>query len=192
MARVEHLTTAQLDAAVEHIRQSPADHGTLELIVRRPKVDAREILDTGELSLEVGLVGDTWKDRSSRRTADGSAHPDMQLNIINSRFSALIGTGGLDHRVLAGDQLHVDLDLSEANLPAGTRLAIGSAVIEVTDQPHTGCAKFAARYGKEALRYVNSPIGTELHLRGINARVVEPGTIAANDTITKLKVFSRQ
>jgi len=182
---LDHLDTAAIEAALDHVIAAPADGGTLELIVRRPAVDEREVLDEGELSLTEGLVGDTWRVRSSKRTEDGSAHPDMQLNIINARFSALVARDR-DRRALAGDQLHVDLDLSCANLPPGTRLAIGSAVIEVTDQPHTGCAKFAARFGADALRVANSPRGRELNLRGINARVVQPGTIRAGDRITKI------
>jgi hypothetical protein len=185
MAGVDHLSTAAIEAGIDHVRQAPADDGTLELIVRRPEVGAREVLDEGELTLDEGLAGDTWRVRSSRRTEDGSAHPDMQLNVINARFAALIAPD-VDHRALAGDQLHVDLDLSEANLPPGTRLAIGSAVIEVTDQPHTGCAKFSQRFGPDALRYANSPVGKSLHLRGINARVVQPGTIRTGDRITKV------
>jgi MOSC domain-containing protein YiiM len=88
--------------------------------------------------------------------------------------------------MLAGDQLYVDLDLSPVNLPPGTRLALGSAVIEVTDQPHLGCAKFAARFGEEALRFVNSRVGRGLRLRGLNARVVVSGTVRAGDAIRKL------
>ena len=180
------LDSAALDAGLAEIQDSPKDHGTLDLVVRRPAVDEREILDVAELSFDEGVVGDTWNQRGSRRTEDGSPHPEMQLNIINARLSRLI-SGGLDEdRALAGDQLHVDLDVSSANLPAGTRLAIGDAVIEVTDQPHTGCAKFAARFGATALRFVNIGIGKQLRLRGINAKVVTPGTIRRGDTITKL------
>ncbi|MEO7556495.1 MAG: MOSC domain-containing protein [Acidimicrobiales bacterium] len=185
-----HLSTDELLAGLDHVRRSPVDGGALELIVARPTPGAREVLDRGELSCREGLVGDGWRVRGSKRTADGSAHPDMQLNIINARFSALVSRGDPRQRAVAGDQLHVDLDLSAANLPPGTRLAIGSAVIEVTDQPHTGCVKFSARFGVDALRFVNSAVGKELHLRGINARVVQPGTIGRCDTITKLVVVS--
>lgn len=176
---------ADLDAGLDHVRAAPADHGTLELIVRRPAVDAREVLDVGVLDPAVGLVGDTWDVRPSRRTADGGPHPDMQLNIISARAIALICPDP-ERRPLAGDQLHVDLDLRDANLPAGTRLAIGDAIIEVTDQPHTGCAKFAERFGADALRFVNVGAGAELRLRGINAKVVRGGEIRPGDAIVKL------
>lgn len=181
-----HLTIDALDAGLDDIRRSPADDGRLDLLVRRPELGEREILGVGELTLEQGLAGDTWDRRPSRRTPDGGPHPDMQLNIINARLSSLLGGGDDGLRALVGDQLHVDLDLSEDNLPAGTRLAIGDAVVEVTDQPHTGCAKFAARFGAEALRFVNVGVGKELRLRGINAKVVTPGTIRPGDPVRKL------
>jgi hypothetical protein len=181
-----HLPADELEAGLDEIRSSPADGGVLELIVRRPAVDERELLDVAELSLDEGLVGDSWRLRGSSRTDDGGPHPDMQLNVINSRLTRLIGGDVPVHRALAGDQLHVDLDLSHENLPAGTRLAIGEAVIEVTAQPHTGCAKFAARFGAAALRFVNIGAGKQLRLRGINAKVVAPGTIRAGDRIQKL------
>jgi MOSC domain len=180
------LDTPSLEARLDEIRCSPRDVGTLELIVRRPEIDGREVLDEAELSTIEGVVGDTWKVRGSGHTADGSSHPDKQLNIINARLSRLVGGDDDDVRALSGDQLHVDLDLSTDNLPPGTRLAIGSAVIEVTDQPHTGCAKFAARFGTEALRFVNVGVGKQLRLRGICGRVVTPGTIRRGDTITKV------
>jgi hypothetical protein len=180
------LTTVELEAGLDHIRQSPQDAGTLEMIVRRPRVDAREVLTEGELDLEVGLVGDTWLERGSSRTADGASHPDMQLNVINARLLDLVAQDRA-RWPLAGDQLVVDFDLSETNIPPGTQLAIGAAVIEVTAQPHTGCQKFVARFGRNAMLFVNSPVGKQLHLRGINARVVRPGTIRQGDTVRKLK-----
>ncbi len=181
-----HLGIEALEAGLAEILDSPKDHGTLDLIVRRPVVDGREILAEAELSLTEGVVGDTWNQRGSKRTPDGSPHSDMQLNIINARLSRLVAGDVDDDRALAGDQLHVDLDISHENLPAGTRLAIGDAVIEVTDQPHTGCPKFAARFGATALRFVNIGVGKELRLRGLNAKVVKPGTIRVGDTIVKV------
>jgi MOSC domain-containing protein YiiM len=82
--------------------------------------------------------------------------------------------------------LYVDLDLSAENLPPGTRLAIGSAVVEVTVQPHTGCRKFAARYGQDAMKFVNSEEGKKLHMRGINAKIVQGGVVCVGDKLTKL------
>jgi MOSC domain-containing protein len=183
---IEHLSRADLEAGLDEIRRAPADHGRVELIVRRPAVDQRELLDEGTLDPVEGLVGDTWSVRGSSRTADGSSHPDMQLNVINARLAELVAGPARDRWALAGDQLFLDLDLSEQNLPAGTRLALGDAVIEITDQPHTGCKKFSARFGVEALRFVNSPVGRELHLRGVNARVVVPGTVRTGDVVTKV------
>ena len=182
---IRHLTMAELEAGLEDIRQSPRDAGELKMIVRRPDLGVREELQTGDLDIVQGLVGDTWQSRSSKRTADGSPHPDMQLNLMNTRVVALVAQDP-SRWALAGDQLFVDLDLSEANMPAGTRLALGSAVIEVTAEPHTGCAKFVSRFGADAMRFVNSPLGRELHLRGINAKVITAGRIRVGDVARKI------
>ncbi len=181
---VKHLSTADLEAGLGKVRASPAESGTVDLIVRRPAVDEREVLAEGTLDLDAGLEGDTWPVRGSSRTPDGSSHPGMQVTVMNVR-AALLVAHDPERRILAGDQLYVDLDLSTANLPPGTRLALGSAVLEVSDQPHTGCAKFSARFGVDALRFVNSPVGRELRLRGLNARVVVPGTVRVGDAIRK-------
>ncbi len=154
------------------------------MIVRRPEVDQREVLDEGELDLEIGLVGDNWKTRGSSRTNDGFGHPEMQLNIINTRLIALVAQDKKRWK-LAGDQLYVDMDLSEENLPAETQLEIGSAIIEITPIPHTGCKKFILRYGLDAMKFVHSPIGKKLHLRGLNAKVIKAGTIKIGDLVKK-------
>ncbi|MBM3802772.1 MAG: MOSC domain-containing protein [Acidimicrobiia bacterium] len=185
MVMQNHLGMKDLLAGLERIRQSPKNSGVLELIVRRPKIGARESLHEGQLDLTEGLVGDNWRTRGSSRTNDGSAHPDMQLNVMNSRVIALVAQSS-DRWHLAGDQLFIDLDLSAENLPPGTQLALGSAVIEVTEQPHTGCAKFMERFGPDALEFVNSDEGKRLHLRGINACVVRSGTIRVGDIVRKL------
>jgi hypothetical protein len=185
MSDIKHLTMDELEAGLDLIRLSPRDDGVLEMIVRRPGVDQREVLETGQLDLTEGLVGDNWKMRGSNKTADGSAHPAMQLNLMNARIIALVAQDK-ERWPLAGDQLFVDLDLSADNLLPGTRLALGSAVIEVTAEPHTGCSKFAERFGKDAQKFINSPIGKQLHLRGINARVVQPGLIRVGEKVKKL------
>jgi hypothetical protein len=182
---ITHLTMRELEAGLDHVRQAPPDGGSLELIVRRPAVGAREILDVAELDAAAGLTGDTWVIRSSSRTAGGQPHPDMQLNVMNARAAALVARVR-ERWALAGDQLYVDLDLSEENLPAWTRLALGTAIIEVTDQPHTGCAKFVERFGVDAMKFVNSSVGRSLRLRGLNARVVQPGTVRVGDAARKL------
>jgi hypothetical protein len=175
----------ELEAGLDEIRNAPKEAGELKLIVRRPGIDQREVLREAELDLLEGLVGDTWKIRGSSRTPDGSSHPDMQLNIMSSRVVALVA-GTPERWQLAGDQLFIDLDLSAGNLPPGTRLELGSAVIEVTNQPHTGCKKFVERFGLEAMKFVNSPLGRQLHLRGINARVVHPGVIRVGEIARKV------
>jgi hypothetical protein len=180
-----HLTADALAAGLDHIRQSPVDNGRLELIVCRPAVNERRVLEEGRLDLATGLIGDMWSARSSTATPDGSPDPNGQVTIVNSRAIAL--AAGLPERwPLAGDQLYVDLDLSEAQLPAGTQLAIGDAVVEITAKPHRGCAKYAARFGQEALRFVNTGPGRVLNLRGRNARVVTAGTIRPGDAVRRL------
>jgi hypothetical protein len=181
---MRHLTMEELEAGLAEIRDSPRDEGRLALIVARPRVDERKVLEEGELSLVDGLVGDTWRLRKSSRTADRSPHPDMQLNLMNARVISLLAQAE-ERWPLAGDQLYLDLDLSGENLPPGTRLAVGEAVIEVTAQPHTGCLKFKARFGPDSVKFVNSPAGRQLNLRGINAKVVQPGAIRRGDVARK-------
>jgi len=176
-------STEELNAGLDEIRQSPKEQGTLRLIVRRPKSGVREVVFAGVLDPDHGLVGDSWKSRGDVRT-HGPADPDVQITIMNARVAALVAETE-ERWLLAGDQLFVDLDLSLENLPAGSRLAIGSAVLEVSEKPHTGCRKFVERFGLDAMKFVNSPIGRALNLRGINARVVQAGAIATGDPVTK-------
>ena len=182
---VRHLTIEELEAALDHLRQTPKDDGVIELIVRRPEVDQREVLDEAELDLTLGLIGDNWKVRGSKKTPDGSAHPEMQINIMNSRVTALVAQER-ERWPLAGDQFYIDMDLSRENLPAGSRIAVGSAVLEVSPLPHTGCHKFVARFGLEAMQFVNSELGKALCLRGINARIVQGGTVKVGQTAKKI------
>lgn len=174
-----------MTAGLDDVLASPRDAGDVKLIVRRPAELEREVLAEAVLDLAEGLVGDTWRIRGNRRTPDRQAHPKMQLTVMNARAAALVA-GDEERWKLAGDQLYVDLDLSEANLPPGTRLAVGSAVIEITDEPHLRCAKFRKRFGEEALRFVNSPAGRSLRLRGVNTCVVRPGRVVLGDPIQKV------
>jgi hypothetical protein len=185
MDTTQHLTREQLEAGLDTIRMAPRDEGVVELIVRRPGENEREVLDEAELDLAIGLVGDSWKDRSSSKTPDGSPHPETQINIMNSRATELVAQGK-ERWPLAGDQLYIDMDLSDENLPPGSRLAIGTAVIEVSAIPHLGCSKFVQRFGRDAMMFVNSEVGKQLHLRGINAWVVQPGVVRVGDRVKKL------
>ncbi len=182
---MDEATTAELNEALPHIRQAPATEGTIEMIVRRRAVDEREVLDDAHLDPDVGLRGDNWKERGSRHTEDGAAEVDRQLTLMNSRMIDVLARTR-DRWPLAGDQFFVDLDLSDENLPAGTLLTLGSAMVEVTAAPHTGCAKFIQRFGLEGHRFVNSEQGRALNLRGINARVVEAGEVRQGEAIRRV------
>ena len=185
MKTLVHLSMSELETGLDEIRQSPKDHGVLQMIVKRPSSNNRVILTEGELSFSAGLVGDNWKDRGSSRTPDGSAHPEMQINIMNSRVIDLIAQDR-ERWALAGDQLFIDLDLSAENLPPGTQLRVGTAVIEITSIPHAGCKKFVARFGMDAVKFVNSPLGKTLKLRGLNAKVIQSGIVHVHDIVTKM------
>lgn len=180
--------SAALDIAMERYRDAwagveaaPAE-GTLELIVRRPSVDQREVVDVAELDPNVGLRGDDWSRRGSGSMPDGGPDPEAQITLISTRVLAAIEPDR-SRWPLAGDQLYVDLDLSIAALPAGSRLRIGEAIVEISQPPHTGCAKFSARFGSDALRWINSPRGRELRMRGANARVVVGGEVRTGDRV---------
>ena len=180
MKTLEHLTTGLEDAL-----RSPKERGEIELIVRRPQPREREVLEEGALDVDVGLVGDNWKTRGSRHTADGSSHPGMQLTIVNTRLIRLIA-GDKTRWALAGDQIYADLDLSEANLPPGARVSLGSAIVEVTDVPHTGCKKFIEHYGRDALEFVSGEFAMRHRLRGVNARVIRAGCVRVGDFAAKI------
>jgi len=184
MEQLHYRTMEEMEAGQDFIHQSPRDTGTLEMIVRRPREDEREVIEEAELSLVDGLVGDNWKPRGSKIMPDGSAHPDRQITLINSRLIGLLARER-EFWPRAGDQLYVDLDLSAENLPPGTQLAIGGAVLEATGLPHTGCRKFSARFGVDALQFISAPERKALRLRGIYAKVVEPGIIRRGDRVQK-------
>jgi hypothetical protein len=182
---VKHLTMQEFEAALDHLREAPKDEGVLQLIVCRPDVDQRTILDMAELDPLKGMIGDNWIVRGSSKTPDGSPHPEMQINIMNSRVTALVAQEK-DRWPLAGDQLYIDMDLGKENLPAGARIQLGSAVLEVSPLPHTGCHKFVSRFGIEAMKFVNSTVGKELCLRGINAKVVQGGVVKVGQVAKKV------
>jgi hypothetical protein len=179
----DHRPLEQLRDWLDQIRAAPSTDGRIELIVCRPAVAAREVIPRGELCATNGLIGDNWNTKPT--SATGMPNPKAQLTLMNARAAAAIA-GERDRWPLAGDQLYVDFDLSKANIPPGIRLAVGDAEIEVTDEPHLGCGKFVRRFGVDAQKFVNSREGRALNCRGINARVITPGTVQTGDTIRKL------
>lgn len=180
-----HLTTKQIEAGMDHVLASLRDRGRLEMIVVRPAEGQRATPTVARCTVAGGVEGDSWASRGSRHTPDGSANPDQQITVMNARYLDLVA-GTRDRWPLAGDQLVVDLDLSEDALAAGDRLRIGEVVVEVTPHPHTGCDKFRDRFGLDAVRYANSPLGRQHHLRGIHVRVVAEGTLSVGDTIERV------
>lgn len=177
-----HRTTAELEAMLDRIFDAPKDSGPIEMIVRRPGENQREVIESGELTTDGGLIGDSWIDR-----VDDNGEPRMaaQLTLMNSRVTDAVAVTR-DRWPLAGDQIYVDMDLSQENLPPGSRIEIGDAVVEISENPHTGCSKFAGRFGKEALRFANVGVGRENRFRGVNAFVVESGRFQVGDKITKI------
>jgi hypothetical protein len=187
---MEHLSRQRLEAGLGQIRDSPRSAGQIVLVVRRPAVGVRELPGEAMLDPVAGLAGDNWLTRGSTSTPDGAADPRRQVTVMNARVAELVA-GGRDRMPLAGDQLYVDLDLSVDNLPAGSLLAVGQAVLQVSDVPHLGCAKFVERFGAEAIRFVNSRVGRQLRLRGMNTRVVQPGIVRPGDIAKRLRIAAR-
>jgi hypothetical protein len=185
MTQAAHLTTQQLLAGLTAIGHSPQTEGVLEMIVRRPASGEREVVDAGELDPAVGLVGDSWRARLEPDDISDPTVADSQLTLMNARVAALVA-GDRSRWPLAGDQLFVDFDLSRTNVPPGTRLQVGTSVVEVSAEPHTGCGRFVARFGVDAMKFVNSPLGRDLQLRGVNARVIAAGVIRKGDAVVKL------
>jgi hypothetical protein len=179
----DHRPLNELRESLDQIRAAPSTEGRIDLIVRRPDVEAREVITRGELCTTNGLIGDNWNTKPT--SATGMPNPKAQLTLMSARSAAAIA-GEPDRWPLAGDQLYVDFDLSAANVPPGTRLAVGAAEIELTDEPHLGCGKFVRRFGVDAQKFVNSHDGRALNCRGVNARVIVPGTVQTGDTIRKL------
>lgn len=182
---MEHLSTDRLIAGLDHVRAAPRDRGEVVAIVCRPAAGERELLHEGMLDAEVGLVGDDWLTRGSKSTPDGSASRERQVTVMNARAAELVA-GGTQRMALAGDQLYLDLDLSIENLPPGSRLRLGEATLEVSDVPHLGCAKFVERFGAEAMQFVNSSLGRQLRLRGMNTRIVVPGVVHVGDVAIRM------
>lgn len=182
---IEHPTVETLETGLEIIRNSPQDNGTLEMIVVRPAKNQRSTLQECELSLKRGVEGDHWANGCWKSLPDGSPDPDVQVTIMNSRCLKLISASS-SQWPLAGDNLIVDMDLSVQNLQPGQKLSIGSAILEITSVPHTGCNNFKERFGIDSLKFISSKIGKELRLRGIYARIIRDGHIKVGDRLKKI------
>jgi MOSC domain-containing protein YiiM len=174
----------ELNSYLDHVRAAPRDAGTIELIVVRPAVGERTVVDQAELDIERGVVGDRWVTSKSRHTPDGTPHPDQQLTLMGTRAAAAIAER--DRWPLAGDQIFVDLDLSQEVLPIGTQLTLGEALVEISTLPHLGCAKFTERFGSDATKWVNGNVGKALRLRGVNARIVRGGVVRRGDVLRRV------
>lgn len=177
-----HRTTEELEALLDGILAAPKDAGPIEMIVRRPAEDQREIVDSAVLSTEQGLVGDRW---AHNLNSDGEPYYPAQLTLMNARVADAVAVTR-ERWPLAGDQIYVDMDISMENLPPGSQIRVGTAVVEISEVPHTGCSKFAGRFGKEALRFANVGVGRDNRFRGVNARILEDGSVNVGDKTTKL------
>ena len=177
-----HRSITELETMVDGILSAPNDAGPIEMIVRRPAEGDREVVESAELSTEQGLVGDNWIDRVDE---NGEPYRPAQITLMNSRVADAVATSR-DRWPLAGDQIYVDLDISHENLPAGSRIQVGDAVVEISEVPHTGCDKFASRFGREALRFANVGVGKVNRFRGVNGFIVESGIVRVGDKVTKL------
>ena len=180
-----HRDSKTLNDQMSQIMAAPKDGGVVDLIVARPESDERQILETAELDVDDGLIGDNWKARGNRHTPDGRANKETQLTLMNSRVANAI-TDTKSEWALAGDQIYIDMDLSVQNLPAGTHLRVGTATIRISEQPHTGCKKFVERFGADALRFVNTGPGAEARFRGLNAQIIESGTVRHGDKVIRI------
>lgn len=181
----QRLSTEQLEAELPEVLASPQDGGEIEMIVSRPSPGQRVLLPSASLSPEAGLEGDRWASETKLRLPDGRPDGRDQVSLMNSRLLRKLAADSEERMALAGDNLVVDLDLSEANLPPGQRLRAGRVLLEITEFPHTGCAQFAERFGPDAVRYINASQRKELRLRGVFARVLEAGTVQVGETIRK-------
>lgn len=179
------LTIEEIESRLENIKQSPKDAGVIVLLVCRPATDERQIITKAKLELQNGLEGDNWKTRGSKSTPDKSADPEAQITLMNSRVIDLLTEHQNDWQ-LAGDQIFVDFDLSLDHLPPHSKIQVGSAILEISAKPHTGCKKFSDRFGIQALEFISTPQGKSLRMRGVNARVIQAGEIHVGDVVRKV------
>lgn len=180
-----HLTRAELAAALPQVTAGPKDHGELKAIFVRPGPGQRLDVSSVAISSAGGLEGDHWAKGCWKSLPDGSPDPDVQVFIMNARFLDLIAQER-SHWASCGNSFVADMDLGADNLPVGTRLKAGSAELEITAVPGTGCEAFIEWYGRDACVFVNTGEGKKNRLRGVYARVVKDGVVRIGDTLTKI------
>ncbi|MEM6942438.1 MAG: MOSC domain-containing protein [Pseudomonadota bacterium] len=182
---LHHRTRAELEAALPLILAAPKDGGRLDMIVSRPAPGERTLPQRARLTAEGGVEGDHWAKGCWLSLDDGTPHPDVQICLMMSRMIRAIA-GEEAHWPPAGDNLFIDMDLTPANTPPGTRLALGSVEMVVTPEPHNGCEAFIERFGREACVFVNTGPGKTHRLRGIYCRVTKDGDISVGDSLRKI------
>lgn len=178
-------TLEALRHAHHALEPSPTDGGPLQAIVIRPTSETRNTVSTAFLSPDHGVLGDHWASGCWKSLTDGRPHPDVQVALMNSRIIQLIA-GAPKRWPLAGDNLFVDFDLGQDRLPVGQQLQLGEVRMEITAEPHLGCGKFARRFGRDALQFVNSAEGKRLRLRGVYARILQEGRVAVGDLLQRI------
>jgi hypothetical protein len=170
------VTFEELEASFQALPPAGIGRGQLHLIVVRTGGGAHTTPAQVAISPKRGLDGDRWS-KTPKREVDG------QVSLMDARVASLLVGGERDRLHLPGDNFHVDLDLGEAALPVGSQLRLGTALLEITALPHAGCAKFRARFGDDALRWVNHRSFRARRLRGVFCRILEGGVASLGDAI---------
>jgi hypothetical protein len=184
-APLSPITAAELEAALPSVLAAPGGAGLVRLLCTRPQPNARAFPEVLTLSRGKGATGDYHPARPWLRLPDGSPDPRIEVSIMPWRVLDLVWRER-DRVAHPGDNIAVDMTLAEADLPAGTRLAAGTAILRVSDVPNDGCAKWKVRYGKAAHDWITTPDHLRLRLRGLYAAIEQDGEVRIGDTLRRL------